>query len=71
MPKSGSDDDNIHVIMGGGSWVVAAWHWLSLFLPAPKGHLLATCEIFAIIPEDVLLARAITTPAEMAGGVFR
>ena len=35
MPKSASDDDNIHVIIGG-----------RIFLPAPKGHLLATCEIF-------------------------
>ena len=26
----------------------------------PKGHLLATCKFSAIIPEDVLLARAIT-----------
>jgi hypothetical protein len=36
----------------------------------PKGHLLATCKLYAIIPVDVLLARAITTPAEMAGGDF-
>ena len=71
MPKSEWDDGNIHVIMVGGSWVVAAaWHWLWLFFP-PKGHLLATCKISAIIPEDVLLARAITAPAEMAGEVFR
>jgi hypothetical protein len=27
MPKGESDDDNIHVIMGGGSWVVVAWQW--------------------------------------------
>ena len=44
---------------------------LSFFLLAPKGHLLATCKLSAIIPVDVLLARAIMTPADMAAGLFR
>ena len=56
-----------------GSWVVAACRLYnsSFFLLAPKGHLLATCKLSAIIPVDVLLARAIMTPADMAAGLFR
>ena len=39
-----SQTKNIHVIIGG-----------RIFLPAPKGHLLATCKFSAIVPVDVLL----------------
>ncbi len=66
MPKSALDNDNIQ---GGGSGDVAVGS--SFFCLYQKDIYWQHVKSSVIIPVDVLLARAITTPAEMAGGLFQ